>query len=62
MTFCPLVEAWRELGCDPGEIDLLCDIAMEGDRGRAAYHGISSEITHRIAKGDMYCCLVSDEK
>ena len=62
MTFCPLVEAWQELGCDPQEVDLLCDIAMEVDRGRAAYHGIPLEITHRIAKGDAYCCLVLKEK
>jgi len=58
MTFCPLVEAWQELGCSPAEIDLLCDIAMEVDRGRAAYHGIPLDITHRIAAGDGYCCLV----
>lgn len=62
MTFCPLVEAWQELGCNPREIDLLCDIAMEGDRGRAEYHGIPLEIIHRIAKGDAYCCLVLSEK
>jgi len=62
MTFCPLVEAWQELGCDPQEINLLCDIAMEVDRGRAAYHGIPLEITQRIAKGDAYCCLVLKEK
>ena len=58
MTYCPLVVAWRELGCEPQEIDLLCDIAMEVDRGRAAYHEIPLEITHRLAKGDEYCCLV----
>jgi hypothetical protein len=58
MTYCPLVQAWRELGCTPAEIDLLCDIAMEVDRGRAAYHGIPLDITHRIAAGDDHCCLV----
>lgn len=58
MTFCPLVEAWQGLGCSAEEIDLLCDIAMEVDRGRAAYHDISLEITHRIAAGDSKCCLV----
>jgi hypothetical protein len=58
MTFCPLVEAWRELGCNEQEIELLCDIAMEGDRGRAAYHGVSMEITHRLANGDAFCRLV----
>jgi hypothetical protein len=58
MTVCPLVEAWRELGCDQQEIELLCDIAMEGDRGRAAYHNVSMEITHRLAAGDAFCRLV----
>jgi hypothetical protein len=58
MTFCPLVEAWRELGCTPAQIDRLCDIAMEVDRGRAAYHRIPLEITHRLAKGDASCRLV----
>jgi hypothetical protein len=62
MTYCPLVEAWQELGCSKQEIDLLCDIAMEVDRGRAAYHGIPLEITHRIAKEDATCCLVLHEK
>ena len=62
MTFCPLVEAWQELGCSPQEIDKLCDIAMEVDRGRAAYHGIPLDITHRLAKGDSYCCLVLHQK
>ena len=26
MTFCPLVEAWKELGCSDAEIDLFCDV------------------------------------
>ena len=58
MTFCPLVEAWRELGCSVGEVDLLCDVAMAVDRGRAAYHGIRMELRERIGKGDAMCRLV----
>ena len=58
MTFCPLVEAWKELGCTDKEIDLFCDIAMEGDRGRAEYHGIPWEIPKRLGKGDSYCQLI----
>lgn len=58
MTYCPLVQAWKKLGCSPEEIDLFCDIAMEVDRGRAAYHGVRIEIPKRIGKGDPYCCLV----
>lgn len=62
MTVCPLVEAWRELGCDQQEIELLCEIAMEGDHGRAAFHGVSLEITHTLAKGDAFCRLVLKDK
>jgi hypothetical protein len=58
MTFCPLVEAWKELGCSKEEVDLFCDIAMEGDRGRADYHGIPYEIPKRLGKGDSYCRLL----
>ena len=58
MTFCPLIEAWKELGCSREEIDLFCDIAMEGDRGRADYHGIPWEIPKRLGKGDSFCRLL----
>ncbi|MEJ2039579.1 MAG: L-2-amino-thiazoline-4-carboxylic acid hydrolase, partial [Desulfosarcinaceae bacterium] len=58
MKFCPLVEAWREMGCTPEEITLFCDIAMEGDRGRAAGHGVEMDLSKTIAKGDGCCRLV----
>ncbi len=58
MTFCPLIEAWKEMGCSNREIDLFCDIAMEGDRGRADYHGIAFEIRERLGKGDSFCRLL----
>jgi hypothetical protein len=57
MKFCALVEAWKEMGCTPQEIDLFCDIAMEGDRGRADAHGVRMELEERIARGDKYCHL-----
>jgi hypothetical protein len=57
MKFCALVEAWKEMGCTPQEIDLFCDIAMEGDRGRADVHGVRMELEERIARGDQYCKL-----
>jgi hypothetical protein len=62
MTYCPLVEAWNELGCSQEEIDLFCDIAMEVDRGRADYHGIPWEISERMGKGDSFCRLVLKKK
>jgi len=58
MTCCPLLEAWKELGCSQEEIDLLCDIAMEVDRGRADHHGILLEIPERMGRGDSLCRLV----
>lgn len=57
MKFCALVEAWREMGCTPEEIGLFCDIAMEGDRGRADAHGVRMELEERIARGNPYCQL-----
>jgi hypothetical protein len=61
MRHCPLVEAWRELGCSDEEVALLCDIAMEGDRGRAEAHGLQMELDERIGNGDPCCRLVIRE-
>ena len=58
MKYCALVEAWKEIGCTDAEIDLFCDIAMEGDRGRAAVHGVRMELEERIGKGDSFCKLI----
>jgi hypothetical protein len=57
MKYCPLVEAWKEMGCTPEEIELFCDIAMEGDRGRADAHGVRMELEERIGRGDPFCNL-----
>ncbi len=62
MTYCPLMAAWKELGCSDEEMDLLCDIAMEVDRGRADYHKIPHKIDERLAKGDSFCRLILKEK
>lgn len=58
MSYCPLMAAWKTIGCSESEMDMLCDIAMEVDRGRADYHGIPYSITERMAKGDGCCRLV----
>jgi L-2-amino-thiazoline-4-carboxylic acid hydrolase len=62
MKYCPLVEAWKEMGCSETEIDLFCDIAMEGDRGRADAHGVGMELNERIGKGDPCCRLVISDQ
>ena len=54
---CALVDAWKELGCSPEECDLFCDIAMEGDRGRAEGHGINLELRETLGKGDDHCWI-----
>ncbi len=58
MISCPLVEAWREIGCSTEEISLSCDIAMEADHGRADFHDLDCELTRRIGRGDEDCCLI----
>ncbi len=59
MGYCPLVESWKKFGLPPEKVDLYCDIAMEGDRGRADGHeGISMELKDTIAKGCETCKLV----
>jgi hypothetical protein len=57
MKYCALVEAWKEMGCSREEIALFCDIAMEGDRGRADAHGVRMELEETLGKGDPYCML-----
>jgi hypothetical protein len=62
MTKCALLDAWKDLGCTAGEIDLYCDIAMELDRSRADYHNLGWEIPLRMGKGDSYCSVVLKNK
>ena len=53
--YCPLVAAWQKLECTDQEIEKLCDIAMEGDRGIAESFGGKMELGGTIAKGDKKC-------
>jgi hypothetical protein len=52
---CALVDGWKAMGLPPERIDTLCDIAMEGDRGRADFHGIEMSLGETIGKGDAFC-------
>lgn len=57
--YCPLVSAWQKLGCTDTEIDTLCDIAMEGDRGIAdVFSAFQFELGDTIAKGGK-CCHIT---
>ena len=53
--YCPLVAAWQKLGCSQEDIEQLCDIAMDGDRGIAEECGLAITIHSKIAEGDDIC-------
>lgn len=55
--YCALVSAWKKLGFDDATIDLLCDMAMDGDRGIAEAVGMKLTLTDTIAKGCDSCKL-----
>lgn len=56
-NYCPLVSAWQKLGIDDEKIKVLCDIAMDGDRGIAGQVGLDFTLGETIAKGNR-CCEV----
>lgn len=55
--YCPLVSAWQKLGFDDETCALLCDIAMEGDRGIAETMGLTLDLQETIAQGCSDCKL-----
>jgi len=55
--YCALVSAWQKLGLDEATIALLCDIAMDGDRGIAESMGYPLDLDDTIAKGCKTCRL-----
>jgi hypothetical protein len=55
--YCPLIDAWKKCGCADEEIALLCDIAMEGDRGIARACHYELKIASKISEGDPVCRL-----
>lgn len=55
-TYCPHLQAWQKLTDDPKMIDLLCDIAMEGDREIFRQHPEwNYELTDRMGAGCKTC-------
>jgi hypothetical protein len=55
--YCALVSAWQKLGFDDETCALLCDIAMDGDRGIAEVMGLKLELGETIAGGCADCKL-----
>lgn len=56
--YCPLVQAWKNLGLSDDEIAKLCDSAMVGDLITAEELGYDLDIQKTIAHGDGYCKMV----
>lgn len=58
---CPLVTGWQAEGCSDEEIQLLCDIAMDGDRGTGCGLGHARfSLGKTIAEGHSCCELRFD--
>lgn len=62
-NYCPLVASWMKFTDDEEEIDLMCDMAMQGDRGIVStYENFEMELQKTIASGDDHCRLVIKKK
>ena len=61
--YCPLVAAWQKLGASQEEIEHLCDIAMDGDRGIAdQFPAFEFSLGTTIAQGHPVCQIRFDKK
>ena len=59
MTSCPLVDAWKEAGLDPEEIDVMCSISAAVDEGTFEGAGLNLEFLDRLGiPGSERCLLV----
>ena len=55
--YCALVNAWKKIGLDDKTCELLCDMAMDGDRGIAEVMGLEFDLGRTIAQGCPDCKL-----
>ena len=55
--YCALVSAWKKLGLDGKTCELLCDMAMDGDRSIAEVMGLKFDLGKTIAQGCPICEL-----
>lgn len=61
--YCPLVSAWEKLGASPEDVQHLCDIAMDGDRGMASqFPEFEFTLGHTIAEGGTVCQIRFDKR
>jgi hypothetical protein len=62
-NYCPLVNGWLKQTDSEEDIDALCDIAMDGDRGIIEeFPAFSFDLQSTIARGDKVCRLVISRK
>ncbi len=57
LHYCALLNAWQKMGMSDEELALMCDIAMEGDRGIAEGAGLDFELEGSLAEGCKCCTL-----
>ncbi len=55
LNYCPLVAAWQKMGFSDDDINLLCDMVMEGDRGVADTNGFKLHLGSTIGSGCEKC-------
>jgi len=55
--YCALVNAWKKIGLDDKTCELLCDMAMEGDRSMAELMELQFTLGKTIAQGCPSCEL-----
>lgn len=61
--YCPLLSAWQKLGAEEKDLELLCDIAMEGDRGIIdTFTEFTFTLGDTIAKGCKVCSVIVEKK
>jgi hypothetical protein len=58
MTSCPLLDAWKEAGLDPQEIDTMCSIAAAVDEGTFEGAGLELEFLDRLGRPGSERCLL----
>ena len=57
LNYCALLSAWQKMGLSDEECALMCDIAMEGDRGIAEGVGLDFDLEGSLADGCECCTL-----
>lgn len=60
--YCPYVAQWLKMGRPVAELDMLCDIAMEGDRAiGACFEDFKFTLGKTIAQGNCVCEIRFDK-